>query len=516
MKQRFKNLIISTLLFTTIFNIFPGSVAYATTITNTPTETSSTSENAETEREFLDSYYLPIQSNEILGWPEGPAVEAGAAIVMDADTGAILYEKNIDMELYPASITKIVTTMVALEHGNLDDIIPFSDFSVNSLDADSSMVGMIPGEEITLADALYGLMMASGNEIANAIAEYYGGTVEGFVDMMNQKVAELGCQHTHFTNPHGLHDENHYTSAYDMAIISRAALSNPLFLTFAGRKSYIIPPTNLIEEERGMANNHKMLIDNTEFTYAECVGGKTGFTDEALNTLATYTRKDGINLICITLKVNGAERNYRATTTLLNYVYENFSLVSISENDPTLNYSFKQPHANIFSLQSGHPLITIVGKDVLLLPKTLTFDDLEHVLTFDENLPEVNPTRTYFYNGNFLGSTSEQHQLPFTTRLEQARLREKTIAQIQSEETAPLEAAITTEIVLETTFETELETVNTNNKLLNFLYSIKNNQLYLLITIAVFIVLLMISLVIVMLIKNHKAQKRRAIKKQEE
>ena len=508
MKQIFKKMITSTLLCTTIFHALGGSIAYAT-----DTSTTNTPETEET-KPFLDSYYLPIQSNEISGWPEGPAVEAVAAIVMDADTGVILYEKNINMELYPASITKIITTMVALEQGNLDDIISFSDFSVNSLDADSSMVGMLPGEKITLEDALYGLMMASGNEVANAIAEHYGETIEDFVDMMNQKVADLGCQHTHFTNPHGLHNDDHYTSAYDMAIISRAALSDPLFLKFAGRRSYIIPPTELVEEERGMANNHQMLLENTAFSYTGCVGGKTGFTDEALNTLATYTRRDNINLICITLMVNGPERNYRVTAALLDYVYENFSLVSISENDSTLNSSFTPLHHASYSLHNRQPSIRIVGKDVLLLPNNLTFDDLEHTLTFDEMLPEVNPTRTYFYNGKFLGRTAAKYQLPFVIRTEQERQEAMNSIQKQEESTAP-ESEIITAAVSEITSEEKPETVNSNNKLLNFLYSIKDNNLYVLIAIAAFIIFIMISLVFAMLIKNHKAQKRRAAKKEE-
>lgn len=519
MKQRFKKLLISVIIAIVLLGIIPGRLIHATGV-DTPVEKTSGSTSDAAESEYLDSYYLPIQSNETPNWPEGPAVEAGAAIVMDADTGAILYEKNIDTQLYPASITKIMTILIALEHGNLSDIIPFSDEAVNSLDPESSRVGLTPGEEITLEDALNGLMLASGNEIANAIAERYGGTIQGFVDLMNEKAADLGCQHTHFMNPHGLHDEEHYVSAYDMAIICKTALSNSQFLKFAGNKFHTIPATNLVNEERSFMNSHKMLIDDTQFTYPWCVGGKTGFTDEALNTLVTFSKKDGINLICVTLLVNGSERNYKATTSLLNYVYDNFSLVSISENDMTLQQPlYEQLMSEMYSLQGGKPLKSITGRDVLLIPNTITFNDLTYTLTFDSQIPEVNPVRSYFYNGRFLGSTTAHYTLPYEAQLDADLAKEEARAAAEALSISVNESNNTnasTNLETEVVLETNVNEVDTNNQLLNFLYSIKNNQLYQLIAVASIIGFILLIIIILMLVKNHSVQKRRAAKRKEE
>jgi len=519
MKQRFKKLLTSVILGITLLSTKPGKIIYAAEV-DAPAEGTSESESDAAESEYLDSYYLPIQSNETPNWPKGPAVEAGAAIVMDADTGAILYEKNIDAQLYPASITKVMTILVALEHGVLSDIITFSDEAVNSLEADSSRVGLTPGEMITLEDALNGLMLASGNEVANAIAEHYGGTIQGFVDMMNEKAADLGCQNTHFMNPHGLHDEEHYVSAYDMAIICKAALSNPHFLQFAGNKTYTIPATNLVNEERYLLNSHKMLIDDTQFTYPWCVGGKTGFTDEALNTLVTFSQKDGINLICVTLLVNGFERNYNATTSLLDYVYENFTLVSISKNDMTLQQPlYEQLMSGIYRLQGGGPLKTITGRNILLIPNNITFDELTCNVSFDTKIPEVDPVRSYFYNGRFLGSTTAHYTLPYEARLDSLLAKEEARAAAEALSTSVNESENTNifaNLETEVVSETVKKETDTNNQLLSFLYSIKNNQLYQLIAIASIIGIMLLIIIIAMLVKNHSVQKRRGARRKKE
>ena len=148
---------------------------------------------SETEAEHSSGYYLETQSNNIKNWPQGAAVNAEAAIVMDADTGAILYAKNIDQKEYPASITKIMTTLLALEKGNLKDTVKFSEYAVYSIEYNSSHLGMTEGEELTLEQCLYGIMLASANEVSNAVAEHIGGDVETFVKMMNERAKQLGC-----------------------------------------------------------------------------------------------------------------------------------------------------------------------------------------------------------------------------------------------------------------------------------------------------------------------------------
>lgn len=163
---------------------------------------------------------LPIQSNEIDNWPAGPQVGAQSAILMDANTGVILYSKNIHERLYPASTTKIMTALLAMEKGNLDDTVEFSHEAVFSVPSDGSNMGMDEGESISLEECLYGVMVASANEAANAAGEYISGSIEDFVALMNKRAEEIGCTDTHFTNTNGLHDPDHYTSAYDLALLT--------------------------------------------------------------------------------------------------------------------------------------------------------------------------------------------------------------------------------------------------------------------------------------------------------
>ncbi len=282
------------------------------------------SEEQETEDPVPESYHYTIESNEIKDWPQGPAIESASATVMDMDTGVFLYSKQATEKRYPASITKIMTTLLLVENCDLDDEITFSEI-VYDLEEGSSHLGIQPGEKMTLRDAAYGIMLASANDISNGVAEYMGGSLSGFADMMNQKASEIGCVNTHFSNPHGLFSEDHYTCAYDMALIARAAYENPVFREIVTTKEYTIPKTNLVEEERPFLNHHKMMQESSEHYWNGCTGGKTGFTSDSLNTLVTYAEKDGMHLVCVVLRVNGADKAYMETTQLLEYGLANFT-----------------------------------------------------------------------------------------------------------------------------------------------------------------------------------------------
>lgn len=280
-------------------------------------------EEQETEEVIPDSYYYPIESNEIKGWPQGPAIESAGAAVMDLDTGTFLYSKQAKEKLYPASITKIMTTLLLLENCDLDDTITFSGI-VYDLEEGSSHLGIQPGEKMKLRDCAYGIMLASANDISNGVAEYIGGSLSGFADMMNERAAQIGCVNTHFSNPHGLFSEDHYTCAYDMALIAQEAYKNPTFREIAGTREYTIPETNLVEEERSFLNHHKMLQRDEEYYRDWCTGGKNGFTSECLNTLVTFAEKDGMRLVSVVLRVNGAGKAYDETTQILEYAFSNF------------------------------------------------------------------------------------------------------------------------------------------------------------------------------------------------
>ncbi len=293
---------------------------------------------AEEEEEYIpETYYDPIQTNELPGWPQGPMIQAAAGIVMDLDTDAVLYAKNITAAHYPASITKIMTTLVALEKGNLDDVITCGE-EVYAIESDSSNLGIKPGEELTLRQALYGLMLESANDIGNAVAVYIAGSVSAFADLMNQKARELGCVNTHFSNPHGLHSEDHYTCAADMAKIAQAAYENDTFREIVSTKESKIPVTNLTDEERYFANHQKLMQPSSEYYQAWCTGGKTGFTSDAWNTLVTYGEKDDKRYVCVILRENGADHSYSETTALMNYAFDEFRHVNVSDGIPSRTF----------------------------------------------------------------------------------------------------------------------------------------------------------------------------------
>ncbi|HIT91103.1 MAG TPA: D-alanyl-D-alanine carboxypeptidase [Candidatus Merdenecus merdavium] len=381
--------------------LLPGTLAYAAPEDLEETETST----SETTQPYPDSYYEPIQSNETPGWPQGPQIEAEAAIVMEANSRAILYEKNIDKELYPASITKIMTTLVAIEYGSLDDVVTFSHDAVYNIEEGSTHIGIQEGEKLTLRQCLYAIMLESANEVSNAVAEHIAGSIEEFAKLMNEKAAKLGCQHTNFTNPHGLQNENHYTSAYDMALISIAANHNPIFSEIANTKSYVIPITNMVSVTRPLANHHKMLMDGTEYSYDGCVGGKTGYTTSSLNTLVTITSKDNMELVTVILKENGAGKAYDETAALQDYALENFKNVQPSyevlEYLPENYVDFLYP---FIDLDLPNQKYILDFRYYYTAPKEIPDDTIEHMITTGSAVNQNDLSITYLYQGRYLGS----------------------------------------------------------------------------------------------------------------
>ena len=333
-------------------------------------------ESYEEEEEFIpEAYYDPIQTNEIEGWPQGPMVQAASAVVMDMDTGTILYGKNIYDKQYPASITKIMTTLVALEQGDLDEVITCGD-EVYDIEYNSSNLGIQPGEEITLRQALYGLMLESANDIGNALAVHYAGSNSAFAGLMNEKAAQLGCSNTHFTNPHGLHSEEHYTCAYDMALIAQAAYANPTFREIVSTRIYTIPETNITEEERSFANHHRMMHEESDYYRSYVTGGKTGFTTDAWNTLVTYGEQDGLRLVCVLLRENGAYRACEETADLMEYGFVNFLKVNATEGiqTPTFYDILKLNYPNEGTLvyrdeKLQQKTLSVTQEGIVMLPK---------------------------------------------------------------------------------------------------------------------------------------------------
>ena len=346
-----------------------------------------------------------VQTNDIPGWPQGDAVECDAAICLDANTGTVLYGKNIDKQEYPASITKIMTVLLALENGNLEDTVTFSENAVYSIEYGSAHLGLTEGEELTLEQCLYGIMLASANEISNAVAEHIGGSVEKFADMMNEKAAQLGCINTHFVNPNGLHDENHYTCAYDMALITQEAMKYDKFREIIHTQEYCYPETNLVKEKRYFANHHGMLMDESR-AYDGFIGGKTGYTDEAWNTLVSTAERNGMLLIGVVLHAPGQDSEYGDTKTVLDYGFNNFQEVQVNNLEQGMD------HTEIIGIDDPAEQEKIRQADLSQAPfttgetATITVPNGTDVSSLTRKMDFTTGKLTYYYGDQALGSTS--------------------------------------------------------------------------------------------------------------
>ncbi|MDO4519944.1 MAG: D-alanyl-D-alanine carboxypeptidase family protein [Eubacteriales bacterium] len=275
----------------------------------------------------LASYYEGAQSDNIKDWPAAPAIEGAAAIVLDVNTQAVLYSKNADTAMYPASITKVMTAYLAAEKLNMSDTLTMSQAAAYGIEPGSSSIYADTGEVFTNEQAMMGLMLESANELALALAEETSGSVKKFVELMNERARELGCTNTHFNNPNGLHEDNHYTCASDMAKIARAAWANKTFRKVVTTGYYEIPPTNVQTETRYLGNHHKMM-EGKERAYAGVLGGKTGYTTMSGNTLVTYAYNGKIGVVVVVL--NSIDGAYTDTASLLDYVFGNFQRVSLN------------------------------------------------------------------------------------------------------------------------------------------------------------------------------------------
>ena len=254
--------------------------------------------------------------------PAEPQIQAQGAVVIDTASGQILYGKNANTKYYPASITKLMTALLVIENCDLNDTVTFSKTATTNLEAGAVSLGMVEGDRMTVRQCLYALLLKSANEVGNALAEHVSGSISAFADLMNRKAAALGCTNTHFANPHGLNDPNHYTTPYDMALIARAAFANSTLREIDTTLSYQLPATKKYGA-RTITMGHKMLYPTDSRYYEGIIGGKTGFTSLAGNTLVTGAERNGIRLVAVVMKANGT--HYTDTKALLDYGFQKMS-----------------------------------------------------------------------------------------------------------------------------------------------------------------------------------------------
>ena len=313
-----------------------------------------------------------ITTNEITNWPKGPEILADTGVLIESTTAEVLYDKGMNEKRYPASITKVMTALLAVENSSMDEKLIFSASALEGMYLGTN-IGMLEGEVLTMEQCLKALMIRSANEVANQIAEHIGGTQAEFANMMNERAAEIGCQNTHFANASGMPDDNHYSTAYDMALIFREALKNEQFRSLFDTVDFTIAPTNMNPEERYIHSNHHMFVTTVPQHYEGVIGGKTGTTDVSGSTLVTAVERDGIDFIAVVMRTGDHLHCCEDTTKLFDYGYDNFEKINVVEGD-------------------------------LLAPKEATEADFEVVEVEDGNMVK----RTYSYNGHLLGTMESE------------------------------------------------------------------------------------------------------------
>lgn len=346
-----------------------------------------------------------------------PSILSGSACVIDMQSGAILYEKNKDEKEYPASITKILTSLVALENSSLSEEVEFKDSAYANWESGASNIDIKVGEKMSMEESLYAIMLASANEVCNGVAAHISGDIDTFVGKMNEKAKELGCKNTHFANPNGLWKKNHYTTAYDMALIGRAAMRNDDFRTIAGTRTHLMAKTNKRKADYPLANHHKMInpAEYPQYEYEYCEGGKTGYTSKSKNTLVTFAKKGNMELVCVVMRCENSvwlEPNaYTDTTRLFNYCFENYDKIMI-QDDTASGINEQYLFTNFSPFYSKSTSALHIDKDAgVVLPKGVTIDKTEKKVEYFDKITEEDGKKiigrlSYTYGGQEVGATN--------------------------------------------------------------------------------------------------------------
>ena len=338
--------------------------------------------------------------------PAAPDVYSGSAILMDADTGAVLFEKNAHERSYPASTTKIITGLIVTSNAALSDKMIVSEEAAASVVEGDASLNSKPGEEFTIDQALHGLLLHSANEMAYALAQHVGGSLEGFAELMNKAAGDAGALDTHFVNASGLYDDDHYSTAYDMALIARECFNNPTFLAIDSETSYQIPATNKTDTIRSFKNRN-LLLPGMQYEYSNCVGGKTGYLPEGGHTYVSYAQKDGMRLIAVCFQ-SAADERFSDARIMFEWGFNNFSKV------PLTGTALVEPYSETSYLNSGRfnkaDIRQSLDATYVTLPDGASLSDVtiapdsNHSVVVDETRVTIPVTFTY---GDFTAGTAD-------------------------------------------------------------------------------------------------------------
>lgn len=339
-------------------------------------------------------YTIPIYADNSNGWPyyDGE-ITSKAAIVMDADSSKILYSYNQDEKLYPASLAKIMTAIIVFDYvkGNYDSMVNFSYTSVTKdIDRSSVTIGASAGDQLSVKDCLYCLLLPSANDAANALAEYVAGSINDFALLMNEKAESLGLKNTHFVNPSGLHDDDQYTTAYDMAKILQYAMKYPIFYQISSSVSYRHAPIrrykNPDNSNNQVLNTNSIMVPGSGYYYNAITAGKTGHTKLAGYNLAASARKDGMNLICVVLGSAKESVRFNETKSLFDFHFNHYKSLSIKKIDNRFDDSMSNISIDDVNLIESLN-ITCDENAHITLPKDVPLSDVTSKISFQIDDP---------------------------------------------------------------------------------------------------------------------------------
>lgn len=362
-------------------------------------------EPSETELRLEEQRAMEIQSNQVANWPTGPVVGAESAILMEIETGTILYAKNIHQIQYPASTTKLLTALIATEQCDLDEMVTFSHDAVFDTPRDSSHIAMDVGQAITMEQCLNAILIRSANEVSFAIAEHITGTSDWqvFADIMNERAEELGCLNSHFVNPNGLPDDYHYTTAYDLAMIGRAFFANELLCQITLTRRLEIPASDTLPNTK-LELNQMAIIPGGTYGYEYLIGCKTGYTNAARSCLVSAAERDGMTLVCVVMH-DEAPYQYEDTRALFEYGFGNFEKVNVAQTETKYdidNTGLFYGGNDIFG--SSTPILSLNKDDYIILPRTVSFEDTDSTISYNTTNENQAAVITYTYHGVDIGS----------------------------------------------------------------------------------------------------------------
>lgn len=324
-------------------------------------------------------------------WAEGPVVTAPSAVLIDAKSGKVLYEKNAGTKMYPASTTKVMTGLLVAENGKMDDIVTVSD-AVTNIERGSSQIYLIPGEQLSVEQLFYAMMLESANDAAIAIAEYISGNVTDFAKLMNKRAKELGATNTNFVNPNGLHKDNHYTTAKDLALIARQAMTLPKFREVVSTIHYSIPQTNKQEARDYITNGNKLIWKTMDqFRYEYATGIKTGYTVKSKHCLVSSAKKGDFELIAVIMGAEGTNM-YSDSIGLFEYGFANFqsyellqknqivTTVTVSDKNEKINLLAAESYSTLFSKDENDKLKSTISTNENIAPPIKTGDKLGSII----------------------------------------------------------------------------------------------------------------------------------------